>query len=451
MILYLKKCHEELVGDLSVFLSGSSLEYSKDPILTDVRERVSKITGSSASKRKALWWFVCNTTKAIKRGSLGIVFNLSRCAYSDKVVNPLGVSGTGVRNVVESLEKFGYVDIYKGGYVGISGGEPMYLRSFLVFKEPLLELWKDVPLEIYKDKTTKYVEIRDRKTGKAKSVGGVKGIKEIREGVKMINHYSTLQQIEFKGQAVSIRYKRVFNDRLDLGGRFYMPNGGIQNLPLEKRLKEVKIEGESVVELDYSSTHPNILYERMVKYEDEKWGKPLKELLGDNFCPYDVDLESFVEVCEKEVSQMGDKYNPLRNLAKTCLLVALNSNNRQSALGAVSKEMWKDKDRDLQKKKFHGIKGDVDLNKVFDALMEKNTLISKYFFDDFGLIAMKMDSDIAERVLSVLGQRGITAICLHDSFMVAKKHKEVLEQVMKESWKYVLGSNEFCFVSERKV
>ena len=53
--------------------------------------------------------------------------------------------------------------------------------------------------------------------------------------------------------------RRIFSGKLSLGGRFYAEGGGWQILPKSER-QRILINGESIVEVDYSQFHPALAY-----------------------------------------------------------------------------------------------------------------------------------------------------------------------------------------------
>ncbi|HCS18031.1 MAG TPA: hypothetical protein DIW45_09945, partial [Erythrobacter sp.] len=61
------------------------------------------------------------------------------------------------------------------------------------------------------------------------------------------------------GPCLAAPVSRIFNLDLHRGGRFYTHGASWQNIKRELR-KSVQINGEPVVELDYSTLHPALLY-----------------------------------------------------------------------------------------------------------------------------------------------------------------------------------------------
>ena len=83
---------------------------------------------------------------------------------------------------------------------------------------------------------------------------------------KLIQSYNELLEntnISVRGVTLPIQqYKRVFTEGILRGGRWYNVAGGVQTMPKEDR-PFIKINGESIVELDLKALHPSVLYDRL--------------------------------------------------------------------------------------------------------------------------------------------------------------------------------------------
>ena len=167
------------------------------------------------------------------------------------------------------------------------------------------------------------VEIRDRSTKLLKQTQGIKGVKEVREQVTNLNETLANTVIAYKGVPLApTEYKRVFTDNLYGHGRFYVAGGGVQLLPAIYRSAYLTFNGERVVELDFSSLHPNLLYEQLEatgEYKPVDGEGGVKEILGEGFKPYAADISNLAKVDEVVVQAHREKYDmptydPVRNL-----------------------------------------------------------------------------------------------------------------------------------------
>lgn len=401
-------------------------------------------------------WFVTNSAKAVKANTRGFYVSLNSNHYSN---NKQGIGYRGVRAVLEKLEQESWIDIYVG-FVSEWGskGEPLRtVPSFIQFKEKYLALWADIDVSLLPNlPAEEVVEIKDRKTGEIKSLRGRKNLKPIKEVVEMLNDSLKEVEIAFMGKRVApIEYKRIFTDNLRECGRFYVAGGGIQLLPEKYRSKYLTFDGEPVVELDYSSIHPNICYERMNLAGG--FDCSLVDILGRDFKPYDADT-SMLEVDWDDVEDFKKEcnlssYDPVRNLCKQALLSSINAIDRTSAVAAVSSELYLDKKKegtkDEHKMKYVGIIPKVKVGELCDAIKEHNVIIEDAFYNDSGVRLMNTDSNIAARVIEMMVQQGEPILCYHDSFICREIAEDLLHEAMFKAWKDEIGDNQFCKIDKK--
>ena len=60
----------------------------------------------------------------------------------------------------------------------------------------------------------------------------------------------------------------------------------------------------------------------------------------------------------------------------------------------------------------------------------------KYFFNEYGLILQNKESFLAECIIFYFIQKNIPILCIHDSFIVEKKYKQILKKIMLYVFKY---------------
>jgi hypothetical protein len=183
---------------------------------------------------------------------------------------------------------------------------------------------------------------------------------------------------------------RVFNNSSwSQGGRFY--GGWWQNIPKEYR-KYIDINHKPTVELDYSGHHIRMLYasEGLAAPED----------------PYD--LTEF----EREDQKLA-------------VLTMLNASDKNTALKAMA------------------YKGILKARILSIALSERHSQIQQHFFTGVGLNLMYQDSQVAEKVMLQMLDRGATVLPVHDSFIVRNSYSDELEEVMKNVFEeqYMQGAS----------
>jgi hypothetical protein len=184
---------------------------------------------------------------------------------------------------------------------------------------------------------------------------------------------------------------RIFNRNFRRGGRFYAQGGGWQSMKKEAR-KRITIDGEPVVEIDYKTLHPAILYAQA--------GVPLPE-----DC-YAIDGWP-------------------RALVKLALLVLINAENWVAARFAIA---------------HHDALAAVTAPGSQDAMAAAARLIADVkrvhshikwaFHSDKGAELMRIDSHLAETVMHLMLRQGVVVLPVHDSFLVPASKAELLEEAM---------------------
>jgi hypothetical protein len=186
------------------------------------------------------------------------------------------------------------------------------------------------------------------------------------------------------------RLVRIFSrGSFDLGGRFY--HGPWIEMPPEDRAR-LLIDGEEVVELDYSALHPRLIY----MFE----GKPL-------------------DASEDPYELAGWESKELRGCVKLAFQQLLNS---------------KPATKLRKPRAVHGQelpKG--GWTRLLTDLETKHASIRGWFRTGRGLNLQRVDSDIAERVLLALLRKGICCLPIHDSFVVPASSRDALADEMEKA------------------
>jgi hypothetical protein len=184
---------------------------------------------------------------------------------------------------------------------------------------------------------------------------------------------------------------RIFNNSFGRGGRFYALRGGWQSMKKEVR-KLIKISGESVVEIDYKTIHPAILYAEV--------GAPLP---ADSY---------------------AIKGWP-RPLAKAALLILVNASNWQVARMAIAH------DEAMGEIAAPGSQEAIAAaGRLISDLKRVHRPIARAFHSDSGARLMTVDSDLAETVMHLMLRKGVPVLPVHDSFLVPESKAELLEEAM---------------------
>lgn len=202
---------------------------------------------------------------------------------------------------------------------------------------------------------------------------------------------------------ISIIYKELYSQvyrvfsrgSFKLGGRFY--GAEYQQLPGSVR-KNILINGEPTQEVDFKHIHPSFIW-------------------AENGMQLDKDIYSLIP---------GNDL--LRKASKILFNIGINAPNKNTAFRAF--HYW------LTKNNQQGVRREIkrffkDIGNLWEAILNKYPLIEHYLAADYGISAQFIDSEIAQDILSHFTAMNIPILCIHDSFIVQKRHAEELDSVMK--------------------
>jgi hypothetical protein len=239
------------------------------------------------------------------------------------------------------------------------------------------------------------------------------------------------QCFEAKRQLRPVQYAR-FSDDFDQHGRIYTGKYGHQALrKLERHTIEFQMEPhclERSVELDYGGLHPRLAYHLAgIDYQED---------------PYELWPNTTL---------------PMRLMAKVCINAALNAKSPKGAIDSCNEAMssWtKDKDSRGKRKRKQG-KALADAIQLFDAAqqtglkfkdvhalaMKNHQRIADQFCSDAGMRLMRLDSELALRIMYHFAKQNIPCLGVHDSFIVPVSAKTELQRVMRTFYRQKTGFN----------
>ncbi|MDC8755007.1 hypothetical protein OIK40_10195 [Erythrobacter sp. sf7] len=190
--------------------------------------------------------------------------------------------------------------------------------------------------------------------------------------------------------------RRIFSrGSFERGGRFY--GGPWLELPSEDR-PALLINGEEVVELDFSGLHPRLIYQLE--------GRPL---------PADAD----------PYAVPGWIGQGRRAWVKTAFQQLINA-DKDSKLR---------KPPDVPAAKI----GKGGWDKLKQAMSKHHGEIEGWFRSGRGIELQRIDSDIAEATLLALADQGVCCLPVHDSFIVPRSHENQLRDAMIQAYRGVLS------------
>ena len=214
--------------------------------------------------------------------------------------------------------------------------------------------------------------------------------RKIRDEMEQIN--DALSGIQLEG-CVTASLRRIFNDNFSRGGRMYADGGSWQTMSKIDRLKII-IANEPVVEVDYTTLHPALLYAEVVKYTPADtyligdWPRKLTK----------VALNTLINAPNIHSARLAIAHSePMKEIAEP---------GSQEAIGAASK--------------------------LIQAIKRVHWPIAEFFHTGKGLELQRRDSDMAVKVMLILRMAGIAVLPIHDSFLVPESKADFLEEMMWE-------------------
>lgn len=387
-------------------------------------------------------WFYTNVARALRNGYRGFSVKLGRDYWTGNVCN---IGATGVNAVLSHMEDMGFIEILKGSKDYTDPKKSF--ASIVRFKQKLVDLFDGDVLKLYiPSGFVDYpIVLKDRTSKEVIELIKTEEVEEMAEEISRYNESLAKADIRFGGEVVPLlEYQRTFSGDFKSGGRLFVHGGSIQIVPQSLRLSAITIDGEPVVELDYSANHPRILYEIMSSEEGE--------VVPVDIDPYDCDasfLKIDYEKIEEHKKRFGLKwYNPVRNYFKHVMMRALNCESDQKAVASIANEIYNDSKKEEGSRYFVGlIKPDSRL--ALSAICKKNQPIERLFFQDKGIWLQHLDSEIALRVIDLMLQKGEVVLCWHDSFQCRESARDLLYTAMVEAWGDVLGSDFYVKVDQK--
>ena len=230
----------------------------------------------------------------------------------------------------------------------------------------------------------------------------IKSFKKNKERKELLRVKKSLGDLGISNFDFTLKYKslhRVFNDEsFDRGGRFY----GSPHINLPGHMRGfIHINGDPVIELDYDSLHPSILYNLKGKEAPEE----LYEIIP------------------------GPE---LRKVKKKALLTAINAPTDIKAVRGIRRELIR-----------AGYRGDILKDKYLKDLLARTKNAHPDIIEDIsndkGKTLQNIDSRIANNILAELTKQKIPTLPEHDSFVVPEQYEDELRYQMKKQYKNILG------------
>lgn len=427
-----------------------NIYYNKSKWYESVVKKLIQEVGSKYEKE--LRSIVTNTARALKSNSTCFTIPRDRNLYTN---NPQKISYNKMMKIVDKLIELDYVYVLLGGPIEWDGrGNPTkLLPSLTVFTEKYVGLWEKVNLSCVSvfDKTMPSVSIRKRGTKDELSTRGVVGVKDIKTKVDRYNKSLVNCTIRIADKETSkVMYRRIFNDDLNHGGRWYEVTNNLQNQKADLR-NEIIINDEKTIELDYSSLHASIAYEK------------LGIQMENGFKPYDIPEKAAIRLDQAKVDAVQKsldenfiqkKYDPIRNLCKLALLCAFNCDSLFQAQGAVVQDVLNERKlvqkgkKPLYQCKYYGVEDFI--SKDFCAgILHHNYKIEEFIFADKGILFQNIDSMMTDYIIERFLWEDEIVLPWHDSYLCREGLESFLHKTMEDAYESVLGSKLNCKIEKK--
>jgi hypothetical protein len=229
----------------------------------------------------------------------------------------------------------------------------------------------------------------------------------IRTILQRINDVNSKVDIKYNNSKLYANLVAIFIERFTWYGRLHTKGfRHYQGLSGDER-KEIMINGDTTIELDFSGLHPYLLYaSEGIQYS------------GD---PYSI----------------LDKRPEARPFLKEILLCMLNAKDEITAERAANNWLYKNHS---EREQLISI-GITRARPLINRFFEIHKSIAHYFCKGkvTGLQIMNKDSKIALDVIDYFAKKNIPILSIHDSFIVQRQHRNKLYIVMKNVYQKHTG------------
>lgn len=297
--------------------------------------------------------------------------------------------GRGLVNVIDAMVDAGYFDSIRYEW---TEGDTM--KSRLMTTQKLSDLFSDLTPEMfYVVEGAETVVLKDSD----------KWLEEYTDNSYTVDTRAILeayQELINPAREHDKFVRRIHNNSdFSQGGRVY--GGFWQHCKSEKR-KDIKVDGEPTVEMDYSAMMPTMVY--------------ASEGI-DYWKTYDTE-PYYVE----EYADRYDEEGVFRKMMKQILIIMLNTRHYKQALGAIESQY-----PDIE-----------DIPEIIKAFTVKHKPIAKHFYKEEGLVYQRMDSDMIMWLIETFTREGITIYPVHDSILIKEQYAEILRVRMTEAFNRIL-------------
>ncbi len=210
---------------------------------------------------------------------------------------------------------------------------------------------------------------------------------------------------------------RIFNEDFERGGRWYrcsaqnirQKDSSGNPLPLKQTRLGIEIDGNPVVEVDYSNLHPMLLC--------ALYGFPVERFYGD----------LYKWLLPEDCSHTD------RGLFKVALNIMFNSLSKKDAVGAIRNEM--------NGTSYSGVYAGK-AEEVFDRIYSMLPEFEPFFCNEncTGMFLQNKDAAITEKIVMGFVNEQVPILPIHDSFIVEEQYLVMLLESMESAFREVTSS-----------
>lgn len=299
--------------------------------------------------------------------------------------NPL-YTWRGVVNAVDHLDSLGLIE-HDRRPPGVRGWQ-----SALAATAELRSIVADIigSRRLIVAKPAELILLRNDK-GKLVDYKDTRDLDRMRRRIERFNEAITGAGLD---PTIAAPLARIFNKDMTRGGRFYAMGASWQNVKSEAR-KSLTIGGEPVVELDYCTLHPAILYAEIGAHMP-------------NDC---YELTGWP-----------------RKLVKVAMLTLINAPTIHKARHSIAhNDLMADRAEPGSQEALR------EADQLIKDIKRLHKPIAKSFHSDAGARLMSIDATLAETVMNIMLAQGIVVLPVHDSFLVPASKADQLEDAMLQA------------------
>lgn len=311
--------------------------------------------------------------------------------------------------------------------------------SWMVATDKLSREFEQAKVKVALSNDASMVIVRDKK-GNDKELNRIKTrqplkLKEVSNPVQDYNRLWLSHDVTLGGKHLVPFCRRIFNESLDYGGRFY----GASHLVIPSAEREhILIDEQPTIEPDFKSLHFALLYAQVGIELDPLNDDPY---LVDGFDRKTIKLASLVLLNSENIPAFKGNITKSGNASNKAIVSQYKADMelfiKRSSQGLNCKQPTKPQ---VLKGFIDGMPDGIKGEDLYNALCERHKPISHLFgTEKIGVRMQNIDSKIMAKTIAQLSALDIPVLPVHDSLRCKVSDCEVVTQAMKQAYKSVMG------------